>query len=417
MTGTPGLHVGPQSDLASLLARPRRPLLAVWMLMAAVNLSAGIMIATWPERQADLDTMRRWGGQWLASGTNVYVSDEDAPDYPPHALVALSPLGILPAEWAVPVWAAVNLSLALLAPWLVVRAVSPTATWSTAALPVAMFLCWGGFRTLLQFGLLTLSLGLLAMVLADTRPRWSGVCLGLSLMKPQIALPFVLWALFTRRMRVLTVAGIVVVAGFAVFCLRARAEPVTLVLHYAAILRMFYMGDAIMVGLSQLRPLIGHAVADVATADAIAVAIALLMLAAICAIAYREGRRPAAPMYGAPALVAIWSLLTFYHLTYGYLLLLPAAALLIYTDDPRTAAFRMRVFWSLQVLLMVDVPGAWRRVGAVVAPPDAPLSVAVRHFDRVAILALFACFMSLALTARRNRGGTGERPDSGQAGA
>jgi hypothetical protein len=105
-------------------------------------------------------------------------------------------------------------------------------------------------------------------------------------------------------------------------------------------------------------------------------------------------------MYSAPALAGVWSLLTFYHLTYGFLLLLPAAALLIYADDPRTTAFRTRVFWSMQVLMMVDVPGVWRRAGAAVTAPDVTLSVGVRDFDRFAMLALFACLLALAARGR-----------------
>jgi hypothetical protein len=409
VTGASGPRVEPRCHAAPFLPKCRRAVLVVWALMALVNLSAGIVVATWPERQSDLDTMRRWGRQWLVSGVNVYMTDEDAPDYPPHALVTLSPLGTLPTEWAVPVWAAVNLGLAVVTPYLAVRAVWPMVTLSSAALPVAMFLCWGGFRTLLQFGLLTLALGLLAMVLADKRPKWSGVCLGLALMKPQIAVPFVLWALFRRHLRVVGVAGVVVIAGFALFCLRAQADPVSLVRRYVAILQMFYTGDAIMVGLSQLRPLIVLAVPDTTVADALAAVIALVMLGAICVLGFREGKRRNVVMYSAPPLAALWSLLTFCHFTYGFLLLLPAAALLIYADDPPTSTFRMRVFWILQLALMVDVPGLWRRSGSHLGAPGV-ISAMAGEVDRVLMVVLFVCFAALALTARNRPAIEGDRP-------
>jgi hypothetical protein len=415
VTPAPGPKGGPERNPSPFFPKCRRAVVVVWALMALANLSAGVVVASWPERQSDLDTMRRWGRQWLVSGVNVYVTDEDAPDYPPHALVALSPLGTVPAGWAVPAWAAFNLALAVAAPYLAVRTVCPTATLSGAALPMAMFLCWGGFRTLLQFGLLSLTLGLLAMVLADKRPRWAGVCLGLALMKPQIAAPFFLWALFTRRLRIAAVAAAVVMAGFAVFCLRAHANPVSFVLRYAAILQMFYTGDAIMVGLSQLRPLIVLAVPSTAVADAIAATIALVMLGGICVLGFREARRRDLIMYSAPSLAALWSLLTFYHLTYGFLLLLPTAALLIYADDPRTSTFRLRVFWFLQLVLMVDVPGAWRRFGHYLGPSEVMSALSI-HVDRVLMMVLFACVAALALTTRQAPGvrggnlGTGQTP-------
>src|SRR5437762_5441913 len=73
----------------------RRAVMAAWALMAVMNLSAGAVIASWPERHTDLDTMQRWGKTWLLGASNVYITDWNPPDYPPHAIVALSPLGIL----------------------------------------------------------------------------------------------------------------------------------------------------------------------------------------------------------------------------------------------------------------------------------------------------------------------------------
>src|SRR5450756_417480 len=165
----------PWSDI--LPARPRRALLVAWALMAILNLSAGLVITSWPERQGDLDMIEGWGQQWLVAGMNLYATDA-MPKYPPHAVVALSPLGILSHIWAVRVWTILNLCLAVVAPVLAVRIVRPLAAWPAIALPILMFLCWGGFRTLLQFSLVTLVFGLLSMKLADRRPAWSGVCLG-----------------------------------------------------------------------------------------------------------------------------------------------------------------------------------------------------------------------------------------------
>jgi hypothetical protein len=143
--------------------------------MATVNLVAGAVVTSWPERQRDLDTMRRWEHWWLAEGRNVYAIAGEAPDYPPHAIVVLAPLAEISSRFAVPLWAGVNVVLAIVAPLLAVRAAKPRAMWSDVALTTMMFLCWSGVRTLLQFSLTALVLGLLATALADTRPVWS-VC-------------------------------------------------------------------------------------------------------------------------------------------------------------------------------------------------------------------------------------------------
>src|ERR1700730_17460061 len=101
--------------------------LAAWALMAALNLSAAVMISSWPDRQADLDSMRRWGHGWLVEGTNISEAAGEAPGYPPHAIVALSPLSLLEAHRTVAAWAAFNLLLAVLSVYLAVCAFRPDA--------------------------------------------------------------------------------------------------------------------------------------------------------------------------------------------------------------------------------------------------------------------------------------------------
>jgi len=388
------LDQSPCSDVLPI--KPRRAVLIAWALMATLNLSAGIVIASWPERQWDLDSMRRWGRQFVA-GSNTYITGQDFPGYPPYAIVALSPLGTLPARWAVPVWAALNLSMALAAPYLAVRAVSPAATLSTAILPILMFLCWGGFRTLLQFSLLALTLGLAAIVLADRRPRWSGICLGLALMKPQMSAPFLFWALFTRRLRVAGVAVAVVSVGFALYCLRVQSNPVSLVQRYLDILYTMFGSEAGigLIGLTEFRPLIALVVANPVVVDSLGAAISLSLLTAICIHGFAEGTRTSALMFSAPPLAGIWSLLTFYHLTYGFILLLPTATALLFTNDPQTVTLRRKVFWALQLGLMVDIPGLSRRFRPMLGVPAA-VDVFMLHADRALLVALFACMCMLS---------------------
>jgi hypothetical protein len=386
-------------------ATPRRGVLVAWLLMAIVNLSLGLAIASWPERQTDMETVRRWGEAWLIAGSNVYAMEDEAVDYPPNAIVALSPLAVLPDRWAVSVWAGLNLMLAVIVPCLAVRAVRPTTTRSETALPVLMFLCWAGFRTLLQFSLLALMLGLLAIILARARPWWSGICLGLALIKPQIGVPFFLWALFGWRLRVVGGAIGVVAGGFALFCLKANVGVFAVVLQYAEILRRLYWANPTLVGASELRPLIAVA-ANTATVDVIITSlVALSLLGAVCVLGVKETkRRDANVMYSLPGLACIWSLLTFRHLTYDFLLLLPTAALLIFATDPDTATVRRRLFCVLQFALMFDIPSLWRRFGYLVDFPPI-LSAVVMHVDRVLMLFLFLCVAALSANAGRAAGG------------
>ena len=378
----------------------RRLVLGVWALMAAINLAAALVITSWPERMVDLDTIQRWGGHWLLRGDDVYATDWDYPDYPPHAIVLLSPLGTLPLEMAVRVWSLVNLALVVLAPYLALRHVRPGLSVSQCALPVMMFLCWSGSRTLLQFSLLALTFGLASTVLADRRPWWGGICLGVALMKPQIAAPFFVWAIVARRWNVAGVAIGVVAAGFGLYCARAAADPFGVIGDYAAILRHLYAGEAIMLGLAQLRPAFQVITLAPSAVDAMSLAAAVLLFAAICGVALAERGLDERARFAAPPMVALWSLLTFYHLTYGFLILFPLAARLLLVDAPGARVLRRRLFWILQLGMMFDVPGLSQRLMPLLSHP-AWADAALSHFDRALVLGLFVATGVFALNAAR----------------
>lgn len=392
-----------------LPARPRPALIAVWGVMAALNLAAGVVIASWPDRQADLETMTQWGRNWLLLGLHVYgPAEEDPADYPPHAIVMLSLLALLPDAWRVPLWAGLNLALVIGAAWLAVRTVRPDIGRMESALPVLILLCWGGLRALLQFSLLAFVFGLLAVVLADRRPVWSGLCLGMGLMKPQMTAPIFLWALFTRRFRLAGIAIAPIALGFGLVCARTGMTPDALAKDYLATLAGLYMGDATMIGLAELRPLIRLTTSNHAVVDLVASILALALLAVVCALGLKEGRTTRTLLYSAPGLAALWSLMTFYHLTYGFILLLPLGALLLFDDNPQTFFFRRRVFWAMQAALMFDVPGLWWRFGHLVSAPPFVSDLTI-HVDRFVMVGLFVCVAVLAV--RRQGSGVAARAD------
>lgn len=377
----------------------------IWALMAGLNLAAAVAITSWPERQVDLDTIQRWGGNWLLRGDDIYATDWDYPDYPPHAIALLSPLGMLSLAWAVQAWSVINLALLLVAPYLALRHLRRDLSASEAALPMLMFLCWSGSRTLLQFSLLALTFGLASVVLADRRPLWSGVFLGLALMKPQIAAPFLVWAVLARRWTSVAMAFGVVVAGFGVYCARATAHPIDVIVNYASSLQHLYTGQALMLGLAQLRPAFKIVASAPSAVDAMSLAAAALLLGVMCAVAWTERRLDDRITLAAPPMVALWSLLTFYHLTYGFLILLPLAARLLYAEITGTRAFRRRLFWSLQLGLMFDVPGWSSRLAPLLSIPGW-VDVLLGHFDRALMLALYAATGVLAFRTARLAGAT-----------
>ena len=375
-----------------LFTKPSRAQLIFWAALAALNLVTGVVVSSQAQRLTDFESMHRWGRSWLVGGESLYRLPEWPVDYPPNAIVLLSPLGLLSLDGAQAAWLMLNAACAVLAPYLAARFFRPYDPFRVILLPILMFLCWGGARTLMQFSLAALTLSMAALMLVERSRIGAGVSLGLAMLKPQVAVPVFLWSVFARRWRVALGAVVTVVALFAVFCIRSSSSPLSLVGRYAGILAMFYTGDAILTGLSNLRPLISQITGASSETDAIAASIALGLLAAICMFGFQEGRFRSRALYAAPPLVACWSLLTFYHLTYGFIILLPVMMLLALNDTEHTR-LRKGLFWLLQLAMMFDIPGLSRRAGLM----DTPLYTNVLwHADRALVVVLFVGLVVLA---------------------
>lgn len=364
-----------------------------WGALAVLNLAAGVVVSLKEHRLYDLESMMRWGHYWLVDGTNIYEPGVwGTPDYPPNAIVMLSPLGLLTPAVAQPLWILSNVAMAVFVPYAAARFFRPHDPSRVITLPVMMFLSWGGVRTLTQFTLIALTCSIIAMRAASGRPIAAGAWLGLALMKPHVAAPVLLWSVFTRRWRLVITALLVAGGLIGVFCLRSGAHPFHVAASYVDILGTYHTGDAILAGISELRPLVSQLAADVSDVDTIAGSIALALITSIAVAGFLEGAVRTKVLYTAPPLVACWSLLTFYHLTYGFVILLPVMMLLALNDSPLTH-LRTTLFWTLQLGMMFDVPGSSRRLGL---GGTAVFSNVLVHADRVLILALFAGLILLA---------------------
>jgi len=362
---------------------------------AAANLLAGVWLAlVQPSRARDLSMIDEWCRGWLFHGQELYVDPHATTDYPPNAIVTLAPLALMPKAWLAPVSAAITFCVSPLLAYLVVRLVCPRAPPGAALVPTLLFLCWGGVRTLLEFSRLSMTLAFLASIHPDRRPVASGVSLGLALAKPHIAGPMMLWAIFTRRTRLVAVAVTVVAVLFALYCARARVGPLGVVTGYGRILLSFYSGADALVGRTSLRPwwiaLAGHqAVGDILWSVG-----ALVLLIVPCAIAMRDRNVSDLRSAAAPALFCLWSLLTIYHIGNNLILVLPAFVFLLLLDDPATVWWRTGVASAIQIAMMLDIPVHL----ASRVPEHGALFLIARDFDRVVVL---VTFVSVALLWRR----------------
>ena len=358
---------------------------------ACVNVAAGVRISlTQPWRASDLWAMNDWCRGWLLGGQSLYTGLEASTDYPPNAIVLLSPMALVPHRWLVPMWTAGAVALTPVLPWLVFRSGSRRRG-AALAVPILMFLCWAATRTLLQFSLLSMILACVALMIVDSHWLAGGVALGLGLMKPHIAGPIALWMLVSGRIRPLAAAGAVVLGGWAIYDLRIGESPLTTAAGYWHVLGSEYAGTDGLVGRTSLRGWTQLMTADAGQSDAWWIALSAVVLIAFCVLAARDRRALDAGGMAIPALFCLWSLLTIYHNGNNLILMLPAFAFLWCLDDRALWPSRWLPIVALQAALMFDVPA---RMGPWAASHDW-LRGAVVHFDRVLVMATSAYVAAL----------------------
>jgi hypothetical protein len=353
---------------------------------ACVNLVAGVTLALRdPGRASDLRVVHDWCRAWLLGGQSLYTGPEASTDYPPNAIVMLSPLALLPRHWLVPLWTAAAVALTPVLPWLVLRC-AKRGDRSALAVPMLLFLCWAATRTLLQFSLLSMILSCVALLIVDAHWLAAGVALGLGLMKPHIAGPIALWMLVTGRLRPLIAAAFVIVAGWALYDARIGEHPFTTVAGYWHVLGSEYAGPLGMVGHTSIRGWTQIVTADTRTADALWLVLSALLLIGVCGLARRDRSRALdAGGLAVPGLFCLWSLLVIYHNGNNMILMLPAFTFLWFLDVGRPSPSHWVPIVMLQAVLMFDVPV---RLDAA-APAHGWGRIAVDHFDRVVVLATF----------------------------
>ena len=352
-----------------------------------------------PARASDLSLMYDWCRGWIVGAERRYTILHDAADYPPYALVFLSPLGLLPRRLIVPLWTALGLALAAVLPFLAVR--GATRRRRAAVLPALLFWCWTSARTLLQFTALSLALALSSALTADTRPILSGVALGIALFKPHIAGPFALWMLVTRRFRVLAVAAGVVVGAFLVYAARVGDNPIDTLRGYWPWLVEVYSGAHALTGRTSIRGLIATVASSPAAVDALWIAAALGLLAVAVWLASRD---PVRSLHDGglaiPALFCLWSLAAIYHNVNNLILMLPAFVFFWFEDSGGRPRHRWFQIACLQAVLMLDIP---TRLAGIV-PAGTFAAFLVDHFDRLLVL---ACFVDVFRAFRGSGAGHG----------
>ena len=380
----------------ALRALTSRPL---WLALGVANLAAGVVIALRPVQSFDAGAVAQWCRDWLIHGVNPYPGSGLRANYPPYALVFLSPLALLPAGLLPAAWVIISVGLAILVGWLGLGAVSPGRSEHGLHLPIGFFLAWESLRIGLglgQFTLVALASGLAAVVYQGKIAR--AILLAIAMTKPQIGVAFVLWTILEGSVAAAVLAALPLVVATILFAARLGQSPLAISARYIDVLRQELAAPGFREGALELRPLIHALVTRPMIADTIHLGIAAGSLTLLVVAARRMS--PAGRSLFLLPLTCVWTLMSVYHPAYDLVLLWPAAvAFSVLTMDVRPKVIGVGALAALQLVLLVDIPGLWWKFngrpalhfyeGAIAAP--------LQHFDRLLVLGLFAALITLSM--------------------
>lgn len=355
-----------------------RPLVVTAAVLAALNniLFGLIFRRAWPHT-GDFELVTSWSGTWL-SGVDPYAVPGASIDYTPMGLVLLSPLAWIEPDRALLAWTGVHLVLTAATAWLVSR-LAPLGL--ARPVIVALMLALPPFRIPLQFSLVCFVAALAGFCAASRSPYLAGVAIGVSVFKPQIGGPALMWAIAARQWRVTAAAIGTVAALTGVYALRAGRWPLTIIGDWWTALLREQNDAALSMGETGLEPLLS-------SSGAPSVSVQLLTAAALAAglvwIWLRRDDAFGLRLFAAACLV---SLLALRHLSYDLLLAIPA---IVFALTRERAA--VRVLGAAALLVFIASPPSLWRVSLEARAP-AILEPLFVHAYRAALAALFACLL------------------------
>lgn len=366
---------GARETARAVTLPPWRPILGAAAILAALaNVVFGLRMRRDPWSAADFVQVLAWSGEWL-HGLNPYAPPHSLADYPPNALVAFAPLAALSVPVAITAWTVIHAGATVLTALLASR-LAPLGR--HALLFAALVAALPPFRIVLQFSAVSFAAALIGFLIADRRPVLAGVAIGLSLVKPHIGGPLLLWAAASRRWKTCAAAAAVPASLFAVYLLRSPRAPQAVIGEWMqAVARTQNRAD-LPSGETSLQPLVE---ALPASPLAIQFAIVTVLAAGLVLIAIRRGADVDLRFAAAACLL---SLLAFRHLSYNLLLAIPALAFAASRAGRVSRALAGGAF----AVLIASPPSVWRHV---VEPRaiDTPIDPIAAHAYRIVLSALF----------------------------
>jgi len=364
---------------AAVSRRRDSAIAVVLVVLAALNVCGGVLLTLARDQVADLFLVASWLQIWL-SGGHLY-GPGSITDYPPWAIVTLSPLALVPRDWLVAVWIVFNLGLAAVIVWRL-------ATISHENAASVRNLAWllaatGTIRQLLQFSHLSYALAIVGAFTAS--PLVGGLLVGVSLMKPQVGGVVWLWLVLRRDWRRAAYALPVPLILTAVYIAVAPIGLLDLVSGYRAAITSQYGDPTELPGQSDLRLWLWHLWPEPSVNAVLSgLVLAGLLVPLVMAVVRRRADGRDMELLG---LCGAISLLAVRHLSYDFLLLLPVLVAWRCPPCAATGHAPRWMFFGLAALLVAAVP-SWAKLAlAHSAPPAISLFM---ELDRVMCLVVWA---------------------------
>jgi hypothetical protein len=283
---------------------------------------------------------------WLSGDAAHRIILTQTPNYAHLLYLLLLPVGALPWAAAKPFWAAANLLFAVASCWLLSRDNRLPRQFAIAILCV--FLASTPLRMVIGNGQQVL-LSLFCLYLGWTLPGTlaASFFLAVGFSKYTFALPFALGLLLERRIGRLMGAGAFLGAGWLVFSGLSDSSPL------ATLLEPVKVGSkAVGLGIADLMSLGNALRLDSVVFPGVSAGLALIGATSLTLVLKGPlARMSSAERFAALGLIALMS---FVHLSYDFVYLLPMAMLLPNLPVPRRMVVAVGVAWFWFMLKGVD---------------------------------------------------------------
>ena len=336
---------------------------ALWGMVAVASLAAAVWIAIQPGRLQDLHLVRDWLAYYRDHTGNPYSYFDRQLDYPPIALLVLSPLGLIPqaslAAWFLPG----TILITALAGWFFVSAIAERlytqiSTPQRVAI-VALILAGSSVRGAIWLGqtvALAVLFGALALLWSRRRPFAAALALALCSFKPHLAFGFGLAILLVDGFDIIVLAAAIVVSASLIVAAAIDQSVLDIIASYGHNLVAMYYGADRIRGLLSVRWVIEDLVGPDGLATLLYTGAATTSLIVIGVVARRAP--DAAGRAHAIAAAMLWPLLFLPSQLYNGLMAAPALWLLMWPESGliRRESRRLLCVGAFALFGVIDVP-------------------------------------------------------------